>query len=481
MAFGRLLATVLLILLLLLALLGGHVEARPAPQSPPLNARRHLWTGDEPESSVNDGYPNTRHEFAHRKLGEKSKTPKKDGGVQFDVGSFGAAGDGETDDTGAFQKAWSEACSSSQPAVMVVPAGKSYLLQETSLSGPCKSSKVTFRLEGTLVAPEDKSGFSNKGHPHWISFNNVDGLTVTGKGAMDGRGKSSWKNSCRRNHKMPCTFAPAALTFSSCNHLRVENIKLLNAPQIHLWVEFSSDVTLSRLTINSPGNSPENDGIHVAHSDGVRILGAKIKAGDDCLSVAMGTSNLYATKLECGPGHGISVGSLGKGSTKAEVSNITIDGAHVSGTLFGARIKTWQGGTGYAKDIKFLNMVMDKVKNPIVIDQNYCTTSDPSKPKACGGKQESAVEISNVEFNNIRGTSINRDAIRLHCSEALPCRGVVLKDIDLKTRGGGDKNAATSTCENAVLGETSSVSPAPCSSAATKEDLVPLGAEDGDV
>uniref|UniRef100_K4A1H6 Pectate lyase superfamily protein domain-containing protein n=1 Tax=Setaria italica TaxID=4555 RepID=K4A1H6_SETIT len=357
-------------------------------------------------------------------------------GVQFDVGSFGAAGDGQTDDTGAFQNARSQACSSAQPAVLLVPAGKSYFVKETSLSGPCKS-KVTFKLEGTL-----------QGHPHRVSFSNVDSLTVTGKG------KTSWKNSCRRNHKMPCTFAPAALTFSSCNHLKVENIKLLNAPQIHLWVESCSDVMLSRLTIASPGNSPENDGIHVAHSDGVRILGAKIKAGDDCISIAMGTTNLYATKIECGPGHGISVGSLGKGSTRAEVSNVTIDGA------------------------QFLNMVMNKVKNPIVIDQDYCTTSDPSKPKACSQKDSAAVEISNVEFSNIRGTSVARDASRLHCSEAFPCRGVVLRDIDLKTRRGGEKNATTSTCENAVLGETSNVSPAPCSSAATKDDLVPLGSED---
>jgi hypothetical protein len=125
-------------------------------------------------------------------------------------------------------------------------------------------------------------------------------------------------------------------------------------------------------------------------------------------------------------------------------------------------------------------MVMNKVKNPIVIDQNYCTTSDPSKPKACG-QDSKAVEISNVEFSNIRGTSVNSDAIRLHCSEAFPCRGVVLRDIDLKTRGGGEKDAATSTCENAVLGETSNVSPAPCSSVATKEDLVPLGSEEDDV
>ncbi|KAF8756305.1 hypothetical protein HU200_011126 [Digitaria exilis] len=471
-----LLATVWLLILLLLTLGGALVEARPSPSSHA--PRRHLWTAGS-TASVNNGHyaPAAPSHTTHRKLGEKSgnnKAPKN--GIQLDVGSFGAAGDGKSDDTGAFHKAWAEACSSAQPATVLVPAGKSYLLKETSLSGPCKS-KVTLKLDGTLVAPDDKSGWGTQGHPKWISFDNVDGLTVTGKGTMDGRGKSSWKRSCRTNHKLPCTFAPAALSFSSCDRLTVEGVRLVNAPQIHVWVESCRDVTLSRLTIASPGNSPENDGIHVSRSDGVRILGARIKAGDDCISVASGTSNLYATKIECGPGHGISVGSLGKGNTRAEVSNVTIDGAHVSGTLYGARIKTWRGGTGYARGIKFLNMVMDKVKNPIAIDQNYCSTSDPNEPCERQQGASAAVQVSDVVFSNIKGTGTNKDAIKLHCSDAFPCRDIVLRDIDLKTkakRGGG----ATSTCQNAVLAESTNVSPAPCSTAATKDDLVPRGSED---
>ena len=75
-------------------------------------------------------------------------------------------------------------------------------------------------------------------------------------------------------------------------------------------------------------------------------------------------------------------------------------------------------------------------------------------------------------FGNIWGTADARDAIRLHCSEAFPCRDVVLRDVQLRTRKGGDKNAATSSCENAVLAESSNVSPAPCSSAATKKNFV---------
>lgn len=34
--------------------------------------------------------------------------------------------------------------------------------------------------------------------------------------------------------------------------------------------------------------------------------------------------------------------------------------------------KFHQGGSGYAKNIKFLNIVMHNVSNPIIIDQNYC-------------------------------------------------------------------------------------------------------------
>lgn len=35
-------------------------------------------------------------------------------------------------------------------------------------------------------------------------------------------------------------------------------------------------------------------------------------------------------------------------------------------------MKFHQGGSGYAKNIKFLNIVMHNVSNPIIIDQNYC-------------------------------------------------------------------------------------------------------------
>lgn len=65
-------------------------------------------------------------------------------------------------------------------------------------------------------------------------------------------------------------------------------------------------------------------------------------AGDDCVSIQTGCTNVYIHDVNCGPGHGISIGGLGKESTKACVSNITVRDIVMRNTMNGVRIKTWQ-------------------------------------------------------------------------------------------------------------------------------------------
>jgi len=65
-------------------------------------------------------------------------------------------------------------------------------------------------------------------------------------------------------------------------------------------------------------------------------------AGDDCISIQTGCSNVYVHNVECGPGHGISIGGLGKDNTRACVSNITVRDVNMHNTMNGVRIKTWQ-------------------------------------------------------------------------------------------------------------------------------------------
>uniref|UniRef100_A0A453R1X2 endo-polygalacturonase n=1 Tax=Aegilops tauschii subsp. strangulata TaxID=200361 RepID=A0A453R1X2_AEGTS len=294
----------------------------------------------------------------------------------FSVLTYGAYGDGRHGDTKALSKAWAAACSSLNPSIMLIPGGKKYLTKHLTFSGPCKSS-ITLMIEGTLVAPPKRLYWIEDTIRHWILFRSVRGLTVTGGGTIDGNGKIWWQNSCKVNSKLPCRQAPTALTFYSCTNLEVNNLELLNSQQIHISVEHCSDVRMSRLSITAPGTSPNTDGIHIAHSKDVKVMDCAIKTGDDCMSIEDGTENLHVNNIVCGPGHGISIGSLGDRNSQAQVANITIDGARLRGTTNGARIKTWQGGWGYAKNIVFQNMMMDNVQNPIIIDQNYCDSATP--------------------------------------------------------------------------------------------------------
>jgi polygalacturonase len=282
----------------------------------------------------------------------------------------------------------------------------------------------------------------------------VAGLTVTGGGTINGNGEIWWKNSCKTDKALPCTMAPTALTFHMCNDLMVQNLKIVNSQQIHMSVEDCNDVQLARLSITAPGTSPNTDGIHITRSKDVQVRDCLVKTGDDCMSIEDETHNLHVTKVVCGPGHGISIGSLGDDNSRAEVSDILIDSVQLYGTTNGARIKTWQGGSGYAKDITFQNIIMDNVQNPIIIDQNYCDSAKPCKD------QQSAVEISNVVFKDIRGTTISKDAIKLSCSNDASCSDIMLENIDLKMEGG--KGDTQSTCQNAKWRKAGTVIPQPC-------------------
>lgn len=59
---------------------------------------------------------------------------------------------------------------------------------------------------------------------------------------------------------------------------------------------------------------------------------------------------------------------------------------------------------------------------------------------------ESQVEIKNVKFRNIRGTSSTKVAVSLICSSRIPCSDIELHNIDLVYHDQG--GPATSSCRH---------------------------------
>ncbi|CAI9099966.1 OLC1v1036870C2 [Oldenlandia corymbosa var. corymbosa] len=364
------------------------------------------------------------------------------------VDNYGAKGDGSSDDTKAFQDAWNQSCSSTSPVTFVVSRGKQYLLKPITFSGPC-NSPLTLQIYGTLKASDNRGDYRVDGR-HWILFQRIKNLTVEGGGTINGNGNIWWQNSCKINKTLPCKEAPTAVTFYDCQNIIVENLNIEDAQQMHISFEQCSNVQASNLVVKSPEKSPNTDGIHVANTHNIQISSCTIGTGDDCISISNGSQNVQASDIICGPGHGISIGSLGAKNSEARVSGVFVNGANLSGTTNGIRIKTWQGGSGSASNMKFQNIQMQNVENPIIIDQNYC-----DQPTPCT-HQESAVQVKNVFYQNISGTSASDIAINFDCSKSYPCEGILLQNVDLVKEGGGASNAS---CNNIHLINVGTVSP----------------------
>ncbi|KAF8673765.1 hypothetical protein HU200_048519 [Digitaria exilis] len=259
-----------------------------------------------------------------------------------DVDDYGAGSNG-CDDTEAFLAAWSEACNSSDyRPMLLVPEGKSYLLMPVTFRGPCRATSITTMIMGTLEAPSNRSIWQDQNLQEWITFEDIDRLHVLGGGTLNGNGQEWWVNSCKLNRSMRCVTGPTALYFRRCTHLVVEDLEVRDSMQMHVAFAYSWNVLVSKLFITAPGWSPNTDGIHVSNSKQVSISECTISTGDDCISIVTGSTFVRVTGIFCGPGHGISIGSLGANNSWAHVSDVLVEKATLLGTTNGVRIKTWQ-------------------------------------------------------------------------------------------------------------------------------------------
>ncbi|GMI93877.1 hypothetical protein like AT3G15720 [Hibiscus trionum] len=374
----------------------------------------------------------------------------------FNVLSYGASGDGTTDDSSAFMKAWSDTCKATSNPTLVIPQGKQFLVHPMIFTGPCKSTTIQVQLSGTILAPDGPGQWKATDLSTWLAFQGVDGLRVNGKGSMDGRGKGWWDKSCKYHPGQGCvTLAPTTLKFQKCNDIKMRDISFHNSPQTHVLLLGCQNVDFGFLNIQSPGTSPNTDGIHLQFASNVSIHDSQIGDGDDCISIGDKTFNINITDIDCGPGHGISIGSLGSGGMPAQVENINVMRVNFRGTTNGARIKTWQTGQGIVQGVTFSNLNFTAVENPIIIDQYYCY-----RPNACK-ETKTGVRIKDISYSGLMGTSKTEVAINLNCSNVVPCTGITLDNIRLAPAT-NEIGQLTSSCNNAYGVNRGTIQPKSC-------------------
>ncbi|XP_050374783.1 polygalacturonase-like [Argentina anserina] len=237
------------------------------------------------------------------------------------------------------------------------------------MEGPCRAP-IQFQIQGTLQAPKDRSQLDES----WVYFRNINMLTLTGGGTFDGQGELSWMDS-----------TPVDISFKTVNNSIISGLTFMDSAKFHIKVHDSNNVKFQRVTITAPEDSPNTDGIHIAKSSRITVSDSNIATGDDCVSTGDGSSQILVSNINCGPGHGISIGSLGKYENEQPVVGITVKNCTLTCTTNGARVKTWPDspGTSVATNILSQDIIMVNVKNPILINQNYC-----DRGKSCDIPQE---------------------------------------------------------------------------------------------
>ncbi|CAN1197228.1 unnamed protein product [Linum perenne] len=374
--------------------------------------------------------------------------------VAYNVVKYGAKHDGASDSTATFSLTWEEACKSTRPAAVHVPRG-TYLLKPIVFYGPCKS-KMMFHVEGKIVGPSHYWEFGKSGF--WVLFYKLDKLTIHG-GTYDAKGSDFWK--CRKSQSN-CPYGTKVRTITvlvysisiiQSKNVVIKNIRSLNSQMFHIAIDHCHHVLLKQIYIQAPSRSLNTDGIHIQSSEGITISDAIIRTGDDCVAIGPGSKNLRIDGVKCGPGHGISIGSLGVHEHEDGVENVVIKDSSFIRAQNGVRIKSWgRKTTSFVRNVVFENIAMENVQNPIIIDQNYCPNNEN-----CPGKG-SGVKISGITYKNIHGSSASKVAVKFICSASRPCTDLKLRDVKLTYH----KTTATSYCTHAVGGATGTISPKSC-------------------
>ncbi|XP_027337006.1 probable polygalacturonase At3g15720 [Abrus precatorius] len=242
-------------------------------------------------------------------------------------------------------------------------------------------------------------------------------------------------NKTRQFYEFILIDSDSALRFHGCNGLTVKYLRNINGPGSHISVNGCEGAKFSQINIHAPQESPNTDGFDISASKNILIQDSTIGTGDDCIAINGGSSYISIVGVACGPGHGISIGSLGRNQGHETVEEVHVRNCSFTRTTNGARIKTWPGGSGYARRIIFKQIKLIDTRNPIIIDQYYGHNIS----------MDAAVKVSDVIYRGFSGTSSDAKAIDLQCSKS-GCFNIILNQINIVSAEQGKH--AYASCKN---------------------------------
>ncbi len=340
----------------------------------------------------------------------------------FNVRDFGAKGDGITFDTEAIQKSLN-ACAGTGGSVLL-PAGiylskplevrtKSTVVLEKGAilkASPCQSDWMKKPGDWLKVS-------SNADFIPFIRGANLQDVTLTGEGVIDGGGEVWWGEAEKARQIKPGYTLPRPnlIVLKGCRNLKLENITLRNSPKFHLVPTDCDGVKISNVTILAPERAANTDAIDPSNCRNVLITRCLIDVGDDNIAIKAGHAvegrnfaceEITVTDCRFLHGHGLSIGS----ETLGGVHNVRVRNCSFENTENGIRIKSNPGKGGLVEDVTYDGITMKNVNPAITMTCSYALSSSGDKyqvkavSKAPKTNGENIPKFRKIRISNLTAT-----------------------------------------------------------------------------
>ncbi|QJC31051.1 glycoside hydrolase family 28 protein [Enterobacteriaceae endosymbiont of Macroplea appendiculata] len=202
---------------------------------------------------------------------------------------------------------------------------------------------------------------------------------IYGNGYIDGQGGvliknkkyTWWQLASEAQIQNKQQNAPQLININDGNNTTLYKIHLINSPNFHIVSHNTNGLTIWGVTIKTPEDARNTDGIDPTSSQNITITHSYISTGDDNIAIKAGkqgtSKNMTIINNVFGHGHGMSIGS----EIQNGVSNVLIKNLSLINTTNGLRIKSDSTRGGLVTNINFNNVCMLNVKKPIVLDTFY--------------------------------------------------------------------------------------------------------------
>ncbi|KAF2703194.1 glycoside hydrolase family 28 protein [Pleomassaria siparia CBS 279.74] len=281
-------------------------------------------------------------------------------------------------------------------------------------------------------------------------------IKIYGSGIINGNGQAWWDGFSGASILDPNNeyYRPILFLTDNATNIEVKGLHLKDSP---CWTTFFvrtkniifDDIYIDAVSTNVSSLPKNTDGFDSLNVDGVTVTNTRVNVGDDCFSAKPNTTNIFLKNLWCNGTHGVSMGSVGQYSgVKDYISNAWIENVTLINGENGARLKAWAGpsaGYGFMDNITYKDIFIENTDNPIVLDQCYFNINET----ICAA-YPSKVDITNVNFLNIRGSSSGKEGrvvADLTCSPGSTCSGIHLEDINITSPAG---SPSLIVCDDAV-------------------------------